>query len=280
MNVQTLVEPIKVSQAILGFSGWPDAGKTVERTLAELQKALPSQLAAVWDMDGFWNTDASRPQVFVQHGQIQHLDWPEYRFSLCTLPSGEPILIGFGPEPSTRWRTFTHELLTLLKHWGCEEIFLLGSLYDQIFHDEAIFSGIVQDSRSFNWVRELGCRQVEYKGPGGVHTAIMEAALDAGAHCLSIWAHYPFYLNSPHELLISHLLEMLGALVGAEFETGRLEQAWEKREKEIEGLIRDDQELRQTLEGMKRDDRLDGVGSLRLPAKVVRLDDFLKKRKE
>jgi len=104
------------------------------------------------------------------------MEWPAYQFFLSTSPQASPILLGSGPEPTCNWRRFAEDLLQQLSKWGCKEIILLGSLYDQVFHDESIISVVVQDTKSFNRVRELGCQRIQYQGPGAIHSAIMQNA--------------------------------------------------------------------------------------------------------
>jgi proteasome assembly chaperone (PAC2) family protein len=231
--------------------------------------------AATWDLDGFWYTDSSRPQIIVQHGQIQRLDWPSFQFFLDHPTGREPFLIGSGPEPGCHWRTFTDQLLHLLKGWGCEEIYLLGSVSDQIFHDEVVVSGVAQDIRGVNQIHKLGCDLIEYKGPTAIHGAIMDAVSDLEIYCLSLWAHFPFYINGPHELLMANLIKLLGKLLGVEVETLHLEEAWLEHEREIEDLIDQDPELRQMLDSMNEPSLREAP---QRGSKVIRLDEFLKRR--
>lgn len=278
MSIRTLLEPVRAGRTILGFTGCPDAGKTVSRVLAEMEASLPCEPAAVWDLEDYWCTETARPEVLVHHGQIRRLDWPSYRFSLGWTPSSGPILMGIGPEPSMRWRAFVRELFALLAQWECREMILLGSFHDQVFHDETVFSGVVQDAESFNRIRGLGCERGEYEGTTAIHSAIMEASAEAGIRCASIWSHYPFYLNSLHELLVARFLDMLGALLGFQFDTTRLLASWHKKEKEIEELIQNDRELHGLLEGMRKAEPVSGPAPR--ARNVLRLDEFLRKRKE
>ena len=278
MTIETFLEPIRARQALLSFSGWPDAGELIQDTVTELRKTFPFERAAAWDLDGFWHTESSRPQVMIQHGQIQRMDWPAYHFYLGRPATREPFLIGTGPEPGCNWRTFTDQLVHLLKSWSCEEIYLLGSLSDQVFHDEDLISGIAWSTRGLNQLHELGCQQIEYRGPAAIHGAIMEAAEALDIYCLSLWAHYPFYVDGPHEMLTAHLLQLLGKILGMEIETDHLQEAWQKHEKEIEDLIQNDPDLRHMLESMDKEP------SMHEPrprgSKVIRLDEFLKRREE
>jgi len=276
MKIQTFKESVLIDKAVLGFSGWPDAGKLIEFTLAQLKNLMPHQTAAVWDLDGFWHTESVRPRISVRHGQVHRMEWPRYRFSLARADeSSSPILLGHGPEPSLAWRSFAQELVRLLKSWGCREIYLMGSLLDQIFHDETLITSVVQDSGSYNRVRELGCELIEYTGPSAIHSAIMAEAKESDIPCVSLWAHLPFYLSGPHELIAAELLRILGALLGVELPTADLMKAWQKREKQIEQLVQEDQKLREAIETIKKEKIIRQPG---LSSKVVQFEDFLKKR--
>jgi hypothetical protein len=279
MNMETLVEPIRADRAVLSFKGWPDAGEMVQHSVQELTNLLAWTPAALWDLDGFWQLDSVRPQVHIRHGQIQRMDWPSYEFRVSEPVGGQCLLLGVGPEPTCNWRRFAEILVAQLQNWQCREIILLGSLYDQIFHDEVVISAVVQDSRSYSRVRELGCRLVQYQGPGAIHAAIMESAAKVGMQGMSLWAHLPFYLKGPSELLMSHYLRVLGQLLGLPMNTGHLLEVWKERQTEIEALIEQDRELRQLLEQLKNCEA-EGRTACGSRPKVVSLEEFLKKRQE
>jgi hypothetical protein len=277
MRIQLYSETIRVKRAVLGFAGWPDAAATIEATMAELRNLIPCELVATWDLDGYWQIGSTRPIVQVRHGQIQTLEWPSYHFLLSRPSTSEPFVVGYGPEPGCNWRSFTGELLQLLQGWGCEELVLVGSLYDQIFHDEIVISAVVQDPKNYNLVRDLGCRQIEYAGPGAVHSAIMEQTKESALHCLGLWAHLPFYLETPHELVMAQCIKVVGKLMGLDLHPLHLVERWREREQEINQLVQNNQQLRQSIDNMrKRRDRED-AGDGR---KIVRMHDFRKKKQD
>ncbi len=277
MRITTFLDkPVSTSRAVLGFSGWPDAGRMVEHTLSELKKAFPHEPFADWDLDGFWHAESTRPRITVVHGQIQEVKWPVYHFWLLSPPSSPPFLIGGGPEPTIHWRGFVEGLLQMLGEWGCQEIFLLGGLHDQILHDDIVVSGIGQGTRAYNQLHDLKCHQTQYKGPGAIHSAIMAAAQESNLHCLAFWAHYPFYLSGRHEALMARILEIMASVLGVPIETEHLSLRWERRLKEIEELIQQSDELVKVLDSLKK-----GQPQKPLfgdPSKVVHMDEFLKKR--
>ncbi len=272
-------QPIRADRALLAFKGWPDAGEMVMHSVQELTSMLSWTTAALWDLDGFWQVDSMRPRVAIRHGQIQRLDWPSYEFLVSEPVDGQRLLLGSGPEPTCNWRRFAEMVVAQLQDWQCREVILLGSIYDQIFHDEVVISAVVQDSKTFSRVRELGCRMIQYQGPGAIHAAIMEAAAKAGIPIMSLWAHLPFYLKGPSELLMSHFLGTLGKLVDLPLNTSHLIEVWEHRVEEIEALIDQDRELRQLLEQL-RDCEAGRKASGSNCNKVVRLDEFVRRRQD
>lgn len=273
-RIEVFVPTVRTRRAVLGFTGWPDAGRVVEQTFAEIKRLLPTERIAAWNLDGFWHTDSLRPLVSLDHGQIQRLEWPEYDFFLARLPSSENILLGLGPEPTTNWTVFSQELLNLLKIWKCKEVYILGSLYDQVFHDEVFISGLALNSRGINEMKDLGLEQVKYSGPAAVHSTIMEEARNSPLHCVGMWAHYPSYLNGPHELLVASLLQKLASLFAFEGDTETLMENWKQREMQIQNQIEHNPQLREDLHSMARLKAAASAVSQKR-GKLLRMDEFL-----
>jgi len=278
MNIRTLAKSVDAHRAVLGFSGWPDAGKLIEFTLNQLKILIPHNLGATWDLDGYWHADSIRPQITVRHGQIQQMEWPSFDFFVRDGRNPKKsVVFGNGPEPSVLWKPFARELVGTLKGWGCREILLLGSLLDQVFHDEVVISAVVQDPESYNKVRELGCELIEYNGPSAIHSAIVAEAQESNIRCISFWAHLPFYLSGPHEMIAAELLRILASFLGTELPTDDLKKAWQKRKQQIEQMLLQDQSLRQALESIKKQKVMSRSG---LTSKVVHFEDFLKRRND
>lgn len=278
MNIRTLTQSVDARRAILAFSGWCDAGKLAEFTVDQLKLQISHELRAIWDLDGYWQTESTRPQITIRHGQIQQMEWPALHFFVSDDKQlQEPVVFGGGPEPTVSWRPFVRELVELLKQWGCQEILLLGSLLDQVFHDEIVISAVVQDPESYNKVRELDCELIEYSGPGAIHSAIMAQAQEANIPCISFWAHLPFYLSGPHEMIAARLLRILASCMGIELATEDLLKSWYRKKQQIDQMVQQDQNLRESLESIRRHKVMKRSG---LSSKVVRFEDFIKRRNE
>ena len=274
MQIQTLLEPVAVRRVVLFFSGRPDAGKILQHTVAEIRKSCRCEEAAVWDLDGYRNSEGYRPMMSVRHGRVVRVECPTYRFSLCRPPEGEPFLLGEGPEPSLRRQDFGHNLIRYLSEtWNCSDILLPGSFYDHVFHDEAILSGMAYDASGLNRLHDLRCRPMDYDGPATIHTDVLREAECRGIPCIGLWTHFPFYINGPHELLMTRLLEGIGEFLETRFDTTAIMDRWGDRVVEIEAVLENDSELRDMVEGFQGGPRTETV------SKVLNLGDFLKKRR-
>ncbi len=278
MKVLPLVPSIEVEKAVLAFTGWPDAGQLCAHVFEEMDRRLSCLPVALWDLDGFWQTDDMRPQVKIQHGQIQQLEWPEYRFFKPTKVTKKQVILGIGPEPSLSWRRFASDLLKTLKQWGCREVLLLGSLYDEIFYDEVRISGLSHDPEGYNRLQEWQCMFGQYQGPSAIHSALLDAAPHIGMRVLSLWAHLPFYLKEAHELLIHRVLEIIADFFEESWDLSELLAEWKDHEKEIEELLTQDPSLAEQIKALKKESGPHPVPSSPKRADVIRIDKFQKKR--
>lgn len=266
----------QAEKAVLGFTGWPDAGGMVQQVFRELEALLPHQRITTWDMDGFWHTAGQRPHVTIRHGQVKQLQWPSYVFYGSGDAQPSRVLLGLGPEPCCLWRRFSNEMIERLESWGCREVVLLGSLYDQVFHDEVRVSAVVQDATGYNLAEDWGCLHNNYQGPSAVHSALHLAAAGGACTVLSLWSHLPFYLRDAPEPVLVRILEILGKFLGREWNLQHLKDRWESRLQDIEALLEQDPNLQQKLEAI-RIEKASADPALDSP-KVIRLDDFLKKK--
>jgi len=278
MEMTPLVPNLRAEKAVVSFTGWPDAGGLSSRILEEVNRLEPCLQVAVWDLEGYWHTSELRPHVVIRHGRVQHLEWPEFRTFMPTDGSRLPFFLGVGTEPSLGWRRFSVQLLKTLKEWGCREILLLGSLYDQIFYDEIRISGLAHDPEGYNRLQAWGCQPAEYEGLGAIHASILEAAPHLEIRALNLWAHVPFYLKEPHGLLLHRLMEILGDFLERRWDLTHLETAWRDQEKEIEEMLSQDSSLAEQIKALQKEDAVRPAGDA--PdggARVIRLDRFKKK---
>ena len=87
------------------------------------------------DPEGFYDFQATRPQVSLVDGITRRLDWPENAFFHAPIPGADrDIVLLLGVEPNLRWKTFTKLVLELAEDLGVEMLVTLGSLLADVPH--------------------------------------------------------------------------------------------------------------------------------------------------
>ncbi len=271
---------------LLGFFGWCDAGNNVKFLMEHIISKYSVRESCEWNIEKYWHSGIERPKITVKYGIIRKISWPSIRFFY--LDSGGNLQgIAFGPEPTHNWKNFSLELVEKIQSLDFERIILLGSLYDQILHDEAIVSGVVTHPRELNIIRSLGCQLIEYEGPSAIHSQIMLETASHNLETLSLWMHIPFYLKGPHEKVIAKLFDVINILTDANFSTEELLDKWEIKRRELEKLLSNDEELKGVLNSIKQKEQkpfkaLPSASSMapdHATTKIINIEEFIKRKK-
>lgn len=273
---------------IVGFTGWCDAGAVVHYTMNHIIETCDARELGRWEIEPYLHIEQERPHIRIHHGIVQGLTWPSITFYSLYHKETRKHLIAVGQEPSYNWRAFSREFINRLRHLGIRQIIILGSLYDQVFHDEAFASAVVMTPTALNIARSAGCKLLQYEGPAAIHGALMIEAQDAGIEAIALWSHVPFYLKGPHEKAMAHLIGVISKITGANFPAGSLMEQWNMRVKQLEKLIEEDEELRNLIDTLKHQERpsiraLPPPESMTVPPqppKIIHIDEFIRKKRE
>ncbi|MEJ5349127.1 MAG: PAC2 family protein [Desulfosoma sp.] len=273
-------ESMHFSKIVVFLRGWSDAGGLADTVLEAIQKRLPCQVVARMDMDVFVQASENRPTVHIQHGVLKDFHWPALEFYRPDDPTHHDMVFAFGPEPAMQWRRFVSEFITVVTSWKCEELLLVGSLYDHIFYDEIQISGVAVNSLGYNLLRHWQCRPAFYQGPASVYSAILHELRRSPITAVSLWAHVPFYLKGPHELLVHAVMRIVGDLAHIEWNLDDLLVEWKSREMEIEEILSQDPSLREQIRALKKEGiSSHGIESQNKRAEVINFQKFKKKGK-
>ena len=101
---------------VAAFRGWNDGGQGASLGGAYLAKQWEATRFAEIDPEGFYDFQATRPQVSLVDGLTRQLDWPENAFYHAPIPGTDrDAVILLGVEPNLRWKTFSNLVLDLSK---------------------------------------------------------------------------------------------------------------------------------------------------------------------
>ena len=234
--------------------------------------------------DLFFRYDENRPFVNIEEGILKAVSPPGGSFHFCpTGPKGRDIVILKCNEPSLRWAHFVEELFSLCEKVGVRTVVTLGGMYDNVLHTDRIISGIASTEELFSKLKKQGVIPINYQGPGAIHSSIHFQGLKRGFECISLWCHCPYYLQgTTHFGLLSSLASLLSFLGNFELDTQELDSNWKELNRQVQGLIEKNPELRTMISEIRkakvRGSWASMKGSIEKGQKVIHLEDFLKSR--
>jgi proteasome assembly chaperone (PAC2) family protein len=237
---------------IAAFRGWNDGGQGASLGGAYLAKQWDATRFAEIDPEGFYDFQATRPQVSLVDGVTRQLDWPENAFYHAPIPgSDRDAVILLGVEPNLRWKTFSNLVLGLCRELGIEMLVTLGSLLADVPHTRpAPVTGAATDPEL---VSGLGLEPSRYEGPTGIVGVVHDGCRDAGIPSVSLWAAVPHYVSlAPSPRAALALVRRLGELLRIDIDLDELEHASEEYSEQVSEAVSTDAETASYVEELER----------------------------
>ncbi|MDQ6714728.1 MAG: PAC2 family protein [Actinomycetota bacterium] len=185
------VPPLRDPLLIAAFEGWNDAGEAATSAIAHLVDVWDAEPIAALDPEDYYDFQVNRPRV-VSEGSSRRIVWPTTRILLARNTSlDRDVVLVEGIEPSTRWRSFTIELLELAEQLGVTTFVTLGALLADVPHTRPI--PITATSDDDDVVHRFDTESSKYEGPTGIVGVLADAASRTGLTALTCWAAVPHY---------------------------------------------------------------------------------------
>ena len=237
---------------VAAFRGWNDGGQGASLGGAYLAKQWDATRFAEIDPEGFYDFQATRPQVSLVDGVTRQLDWPENAFYHAPIPgSDRDAIILLGVEPNLRWRTFTNLVLGLSRELGVETLVTLGSLLADVPHTRP--APVTAAATDPSLVAEIGIEPSRYEGPTGIVGVVHDGCRDAGIASVSLWAAVPHYVSlAPSPRAALALVRRLGELLHVDIELDELEHASEEYSEQVSEAVSTDAETASYVEELER----------------------------
>ncbi len=243
---------------VVAFRGWNDGAQGASLAAGYLAQAWSARRFGDVDPEEFYDFQATRPHVALVDGYTRRIDWPENAFYHGDLPGADrDVVLLLGVEPSTRWRTFTTEIVGFAHELGVELVVTLGALLADVPHTRpAPVTGSATDP---DLVRELGLAASRYEGPTGIVGVLHDACGSAGVPSASLWAAVPHYASLAASPKAAHALcARLAGLLGAEVDLTELERASEAYERQVSEAVAQDEDTEAYVRDLER--RRDAMG--------------------
>jgi PAC2 family len=237
-SAQPAVPVLQNPVVLAAFEGWNDAGEAASGALAHLHEVWHAQPVAELDPEQYHDFQVNRPIVSLGEDGRRRITWPTTRISWAR-PPGSPrdVVLVRGIEPSTRWRTFTEEVLGHLEKLGATTLVTMGALLADVPHTRPI--PVTSTSDDEEMLTRLALETSRYEGPTGIVGVLQEAAARRSLPALSLWAAVPHYVGqSPSPKAVLALLGRVEELLEIAVPLGDLAeeaQAWEHGVDELAG---------------------------------------------
>jgi proteasome assembly chaperone (PAC2) family protein len=272
-----LVRPVLIA----AFRGWNDGGQGASLAAGYLAKAWDARRFAEIDPEGFFDFQATRPQVRLEQGYTRRIDWPETVFYHAR-PGGldrDAVLL-LGVEPNLRWRTFSSVIVDCARELEVGLVVTLGALLADVPHTrDTPVTGSATDPAL---IEQLGLQASRYEGPTGIVGVVHDACKRANIPSASLWAAVPHYVSlAPSPKAASALCARLADLLGAEIDTAELDEAAEAYVHQVSEAIASDEETAAYVEELER--RVDELDESDIPSGeslAAELSRFLREREE
>ena len=237
-DMSELRDPIMIA----AFEGWNDAGEAATAAIEHLIDVWDAEPVAAIDPEDYYDFQVNRPRVVVEDGQ-RRISWPTTRILLAesTLLDRDVILVQ-GVEPSTRWRSFTIELLEYARQIGVTTFVTLGALLADVPHTRPIL--ITATSEHEDMIHRFDLETSKYEGATGIVGVLADAASQADLPSLSCWAAVPHYASgTPSPKATLGLIIKLEELLNLTIPHGDLPELSRVWEQTVDELAESEDEL-------------------------------------
>jgi len=227
---------------VIAFEGWNDAGDAATTAAKYISNRWDAVEIATIDPEPFYDFSSNRPTIHLGPNFERKLVWPTNSFHHFRLDDGRDVIIMDGVEPRLKWRTFCEQVTSVADQLGVSLVVTLGSLLAEVHHARPI--EVVGSSTNSALAERLGVVSSSYEGPTGIVGVLQQAFSSAGTPAMSLWASVPTYVpssTSPKAALA--LVERLTSLLDVPLAATDLQIASSSYERQIDDLLRDDDEL-------------------------------------
>jgi proteasome assembly chaperone (PAC2) family protein len=267
--------PLHNPVLIAGFGGWSNGGNIALKSIDYIIQKKGATLTAEIDPDPFYQFTQNRPVITIKEGRLQDLNLERISFYYCPNKEGDHDLILLkAQEPDYRWPTFVQLLFHLCKQWGVSLMISLGGMYDDVLHTEAVVSGVY----SFGEWKEVFIKNhihlIEYEGPSGIHSLIMQRAEKESCPFMGLWGHSPLYLRGTNFKVIIRIITLIASFFEFSIDTLELESSLKQFDHQIGEILEGNSELREHIEEIKK--LRGGEGRKKDTPKIINIKDFFR----
>jgi len=249
-----LQEPV----ALIAFEGWGDAGESASLAASEFLNKLDAELFAIIDPDDHFDFQVRRPIVELDATGIRSISWPRNELYAGRGMERDMVIL-LGEEPHYRWKSFTNDVVEVMKVMGVTRAVTMGAFIGQVAHTLPV--PLVGSANRPDDLAIHGLLPSGYEGPTGILGVLNHALENAGIDVISVWAAVPHYLsNQEYPPATEALAVKASELCGVTLDIGELALASRQFLSTVDAAIEGNTELEEYVERLEQeadDDRGD-----------------------
>jgi predicted ATP-grasp superfamily ATP-dependent carboligase len=244
--------PIHRPVLITAFEGWSDAGDAATSAVEYLADQWGANPVASIEAEEFFDFTATRPRVELDEFDQRQIAWPANELSAATVPGlNTDVVLLLGTEPQLKWKTFCRQVTDVAEVLDVSTVITLGALLAEVPHTRS--TSIMGSTTDPVLAEQYGLRPSRYQGPTGITGVLHTTCRDAGLPSASIWAAVPSYVpGAPSPKATLALVERVGSMLGATIEVGDLQIASLSYERQLDELVREDEETMAYLDQLEQ----------------------------
>ena len=287
----TIYERPKLSKPylVMGFEGWPDAGKVSSGVISYLRDKLAAKKLAEIKPDDFYlfqssGAEVGRPVVDVQDGLVKAQSLPTTTFWFYkSKESARDLILALGREPEMRWDDYVSLVLGLAQEFGVVRIYTMGGTYDVVPHTIEPLVGVVVSTPSLETeMREYDVQPINYRGSSSIHSAFLVSAGKSKIEMISLWGYVPHYVQVPNTKVCYHVLSKLTKMLEVSLNLDDIGQKSAQLDEMIDKAVSQKPELQdyvRRLEAEYSQGKYE-IGETLKEDIIKDIEDFLKRRGE
>ena len=274
---------------VMGFEGWPDAGKVSSGVIAFLREKLAARKLAEVKPEDFYlfqsaGDEVRRPVTEIQGGLVKDLSLPVTTFWFYKAKKPAPnLILMLGREPELRWGDYISLILDMAQDFGVVRIYAIGGTYDVVPHTiEPLIGAVLSVPSLESEVRQYGIRPINYRGPSSIHTTLLVSASKRNIEVVSLWGYVPHYVQVPNTKVCYRILGQLAKMLEIPLRLEDIRQESERLDEMVDKAVAQKPELQdyvRRLEAEYGQGKYES-GELLKGDVIKEIEDFLRKRGE
>ena len=277
---------LKAPIFLYAFAGWADAAQSATHALQYLVKQLGATQFASLDPEEFYDFTQARPHTSYDGQGNRLISWPANDFYAWKGgPNYLDLAVFVGTEPSLRWRTFTGQIVKVVKELGVSKVVHVGALLDAVPHTrEPRISGTGTMPNAQAMLGGVEMRRSRYNGPTGITGVVADAFRQEGIPYVSLWGHSPHYLQvAPNPKVSLSLVRAMGRVLQVDVDLEQLRSQGKSFDRKVAQALTNEPEVTEYVRKLESEyDRRAAAApgeaaAMPEPQEAVRdMEDFLK----